>query len=218
MRILIMLIALAAATGPAYALSFQIGDNDGYGVGVLDNAPHPFDGVCDPACANVDNRSLAEMAALDGAQYTDTYSTTHPGYAPQPGTVATFIFSGLNANPNWTVGHLEIDMADFQALTFGAVITHFNGILEPFNYNDGYPNTFIRFYNLQQSVLDSINLLGSLTITIDRNLSNDFYGFDYLKLNDVAAPPIPEPETYALMLAGLGLVGFMARRRKQKAA
>ena len=29
------------------------------------------------------------------------------------------------------------------------------------------------------------------------------------------AAPIPEAETYAMMLAGLGLVGFMARRRTQ---
>ena len=27
--------------------------------------------------------------------------------------------------------------------------------------------------------------------------------------------PVPEPETYAMMLAGLGLVGFMAKRRRQ---
>jgi len=31
------------------------------------------------------------------------------------------------------------------------------------------------------------------------------------------APGIPEPETYAMLLAGLGLFGFIARRRKQKA-
>ena len=32
----------------------------------------------------------------------------------------------------------------------------------------------------------------------------------------VPVPAIPEPETYAMLLAGLGLVGALARRRKVK--
>jgi hypothetical protein len=44
------------------------------------------------------------------------------------------------------------------------------------------------------------------------------YGLEYtLQVQigevDVVAPPIPEPETYAMLLAGLGLLGFMARRK-----
>ena len=31
---------------------------------------------------------------------------------------------------------------------------------------------------------------------------------------DAAIATIPEPETYAMMLAGLALIGFLARRRK----
>ena len=31
---------------------------------------------------------------------------------------------------------------------------------------------------------------------------------------DPVSTPIPEPETYALMLAGLGLLGVVARRRR----
>ena len=36
-----------------------------------------------------------------------------------------------------------------------------------------------------------------------------------VRSGDVA--PVPEPETYAMLMAGLGLMGFVARRRQQKA-
>ena len=37
-------------------------------------------------------------------------------------------------------------------------------------------------------------------------------------LYSMSMAPVPEPETYAMLLAGLGLVGFMARRRNMKQA
>lgn len=40
------------------------------------------------------------------------------------------------------------------------------------------------------------------------NASSASVGVSYIS-------PVPEPETYAMLLAGLGLMGFIARRRKQ---
>ncbi|MBN8759261.1 MAG: PEP-CTERM sorting domain-containing protein [Thiobacillus sp.] len=34
---------------------------------------------------------------------------------------------------------------------------------------------------------------------------------------DIAAAPVPEPETYAMLAAGLGLVGWQVRRRNKAA-
>lgn len=44
-------------------------------------------------------------------------------------------------------------------------------------------------------------------------IEDDYFGQFYTG----NAAPVPEPETYALMLAGLGLVGFAARRRSTPA-
>ncbi|MDB5804464.1 MAG: hypothetical protein JWN73_1786 [Betaproteobacteria bacterium] len=46
-----------------------------------------------------------------------------------------------------------------------------------------------------------------------------FNGNGFLSLQYTAlTAPVPEPETYALMLAGLGLIGFAARRKQQEVA
>lgn len=56
--------------------------------------------------------------------------------------------------------------------------------------------------------------LSGLTLTAG-NMSA-YSGTNYFNLGNTTAPPIPEPETYALMLAGLGLVGWAARRRRMR--
>ena len=55
------------------------------------------------------------------------------------------------------------------------------------------------------------------------DIRDNHWGFDVLNVNAavVVIPRVdvvPEPESYALMLAGLGLLGFIARRRKQRVA
>lgn len=209
MQKLVISLLLMLIVSPAWANVWMIGDDDGYGMGIPDGANHPFNG----STANYDGRSAEEMAATNGAQYTDTYSTTQPGYGPQPGTTATFLFEGLGSG--WTEGSMWFDMADFQATTFGAVNTTYNGIAQNWAFNDGFPSTVVRYFDLAQDVIDSINLLGSLTVVIDRGSSGDFYGFDYALLSDQLGAntnTVPEPGT--LLLFCLGLCGLMLGRRR----
>ncbi len=56
-----------------------------------------------------------------------------------------------------------------------------------------------------------IQFTGSLTsISWTNPVAEDWYGFTV----GVQAAAVPEPETYALMFGGLGLLAFVARRRK----
>jgi len=67
-------------------------------------------------------------------------------------------------------------------------------------------------------------IVGSVSIAISNDLFADsgsgssasIYK-DFVGITAITAP-VPEAETYAMMLAGLGLVGFMVRRRSRAAA
>jgi hypothetical protein len=55
----------------------------------------------------------------------------------------------------------------------------------------------------------------SYTVTLS---NGDSFNPAALALDYQVATPVPEPESAALMLAGIGALGFMSRRRSKKSA
>lgn len=147
------------------------------------------------------------------------------GYTADTGPAGSFFGAGSPANP-WLSTNTATDTVSF------------------FNFTGGVAALGGNFFGSEISGLfapGSVTLTatdadGTVTQTIVNATTSSFVGFvsstgtlasatlasvqpttgflwptaDNLTL----AAPIPEPETYALMLAGLGLMGFMARRRR----
>ena len=59
------------------------------------------------------------------------------------------------------------------------------------------------------------NSKGQCGGTTDTDITQ-FAPFSHDAQSAISVTAIPEPETYAMLLAGLGLMGFIARRRKQR--
>jgi len=62
--------------------------------------------------------------------------------------------------------------------------------------------------------VETLDVLGTgewTTLRFDAVGTSDSLGGS---LDNVSVTAVPEPQTYALMLAGLGVMGFVARRRK----
>jgi hypothetical protein len=68
-----------------------------------------------------------------------------------------------------------------------------------------------KVYGVSGPVLQFNNIAGIHSVVISGDTNT--VGFDNLQYGVLTAA-VPEPETYAMMLAGLGLIGFIAKRRR----
>ena len=122
-----------------------------------------------------------------------------------PGVVFTFSAGALGALPThaglvWTDGDGDttFEAFDHAGASMGVVTVHLaNGSFNGETSED-------RFFG-------AIDPLGITSIKI----SNSSGGIEIDHVQYGLAAAVPEPETYALMLGGLGLLGFVARRRRR---
>lgn len=198
----LMLSCLTPQEASATTFNLMIGDNDGYGEGVADNAP-----VVTMANCCVDQRDPLEQIATDGAQETDINSALFSTGS----TTASFRFfiSGVV-----TSATLTLDIGGIQTSTWGETLASFNGVLQTglLAIEQGVTGTAVLSFVLDSTALANLNSDGFFDLTLDRNNNSDAIFIDYVSLSGTIAP-IPVPASLPLLLAALGGLALLRRRR-----
>ena len=155
-----------------------------------------------------------------------TYTAAAGSFSAALPALATwnFDFSVNNTNTPGYVYRLGIDLdpsanTSFSYINLSAIAGSFKQATAPYKGFQESWNRGFSFLNAPGSPFD-VNAPGLYSFTLE-SFSVD--GATLTPANSVSMTvqvgAIPEPETYALMLAGLGFLGFVARRRaKQNAA
>ncbi len=141
----------------------------------------------------------------------DSFTLNFSLTAPLSNVLFQFAYNNADGNPALNGGVINVGtntwtMDSLNGTLLSDVVTG-NGAGNP-SLTNGAHRATLSFNGLSS---------GNHTFTWNRTgLANS----GNLRIDDFSATvtAVPEPETYAMMLAGLGAIGFMSRRRKAKQA
>lgn len=150
----------------------------------------------------------------DGAQFSGTFDGTAVGNLV---TGLTNVFANLNGTPlNGGSSLLTYSVKNGFVQTGGAAAS-FDGLQNNFWFMDAEFGT--QTLEVVGGFVDGsiYGVLRADYINTRQNVFHSDYRSEYSasRWSLVAVPSVPEPESYALMLAGLGVVGVVARRRSR---
>ena len=154
--------------------------------------------------------SFADGSVVDNAPTSANRKLVLLGGGGAGAVIDTITFSTAVVNPVlsiWSLGQpgtpATFEFAQTPTLVAGGSSNYFPG------------NAIVVTGNTVSGVEGNgtVQFIGTFTsLSWTNPIREDYYGFTVGVMQMQA--PVPEPETYALMLAGLAAVGFMARRRR----
>lgn len=136
-------------------------------------------------------------ATFSGSAASESFTLDLTGFA----TSMNVVTSLLTANSLLGQGY-DISSATFDGLAFTPVVnTTIPGFasVDYWSYGSAPVSSAVHMLVVNGTSFGGGAFTGSLALTV----------------NPIVPPPVPEPETLAMMLAGLGALAFLARRRGQ---
>jgi hypothetical protein len=175
------------------------------GVTVNDGAGGTFDVINLGTDPNVLDLSKA-FSSLDPISL--TFTVGHSNGGPGNPYVVTETITN-NTGQTWLDYHFTITEPTTGGQ--GVVFTNFNNSTLTGFTLDSAPSSGPRSLNFTGELADQ----GAATATFSLSAFDPGAG-NTATFTLTQVPTIPEPETYAMLLAGLGLMGYMAKRRARK--